>query len=93
MELPQKSEGDWGSHEGRLGHYPGLGGRTLEPVPSFVLAAGSSQQGASCPTQGFFIWELNLSVLFTCSVTLGESALGLSFSFFEMGIKMGQRAT
>lgn len=81
----------WGHHEGRTAGSLSWPGRQDTGAHSFPCP-GVISAGILLPHTGFFIWELNLSVPFTCSVTLGESALGLSFSFFEMGIKMSQRA-
>lgn len=57
-----------------------------EPLPLSDLRGPPAQRWFSS------FGQLTLRVLFTCSVALGESALGLNFPFLEMGVKVGQRA-
>lgn len=78
-----------GNRERRQGHYRGLGGRILEPLrpvcpdrwmtaarPSSPWARTLSGLGDPLAQHRFSSLEqLNLNILFTCSVTSGESLL------------------
>lgn len=78
-----------GNSERRRGQYRGLGGRMLEPVlpvcPDCWMTAASPSSPWTLILSGLgdplaqhrfsSLEQLNLNILFTCSVTLGESLL------------------
>lgn len=81
-----------GSRERRLRHRPGLGGRTLEPIPfcldCWVISAGSpsprasasvSSPGASCPALLFFIWAVESPCAVHLLCDLGRICSGTQF--------------